>query len=178
MSRNLPDRDKPAGNNVIFQSPFSNLNFSSLKTGDFFFHPLAGDHSPAIKVVRKDRKQAVVDLNLQQQNGRHLPTLVECDDFQNLTVVAVEAAVIRPKPGLINLKNGAAGGSIDRAALVVLPTQTLLKVRGPNLGTLAFDISTGQQVDSPDSAQCLWASEWQIIIRENEKDHVLFERND
>ena len=63
-------------------------------------------------------------------------------------------------------------------ALVILPTQPLLKVSGPNLGTFAFDISTGQQANSPDSAQCLWASEWQIIIRENDKDHVLFERND
>jgi hypothetical protein len=165
-----------ARNNVLFHSPLSNANFNSLKVGDFFFHPLTGDHSPAIKILRADGTQAVVDLNLEQQNGRHLPTLVNCDDFANLTVVAVETAVIRPKPGLAHLKNGAAGGTIDRAALVISPTQTFLKVRGPNMGIIAFDMVSGHQCNSPDSPQCLWASEWQIVITENDKDHVLFER--
>lgn len=139
---------------------------------------MAGDHCPAIKVVRADGKEGVLDFHLEQQTGRHLPTLVSCDGFENLTVMAVQQAVIRPKPGLAHLKNGAAGGSVDRAALIIMPGQTLVRVRGPNLATLAFGVATGQQANNPDTAKCLWAAEWQIIITENDKDHVLFERKD
>jgi hypothetical protein len=86
---------------LLSKSPFSNANFDHLKAGDFFFHSLAGDHCPAIKVVRADGKEGVLDFHLEQQNGRHLPTLVSCDGFENLTVMAVQQAVIRPKVWLI-----------------------------------------------------------------------------
>jgi len=159
-----------------FESPFSNANFNNLKPGDFFLHPLAGGHSPAIKVVRADKVETAVDLNLEQQDQSRLPTLMEPDAFQDLTVIAVKAAVIRPKPGLLSIKNGAGAGSIDRADLVMLPTGTLIKVRGPSISTLAFDVVTGHQASDPNSAQCLWTTEWQILIREGEKELVIFER--
>ncbi len=162
---------------VNFQSPFSNANFNSLQPGNLFFHPLAGGHSPAIKVVRADGKQTVVDLNLEQENQMRVPTLMSCDDFIDLTVVAVQTAFIRPKPELSAIRNGSGGGGpIGRAALMMLPTQTLLKVRGPNGSSLCFDISNGAQVGNPDSAKCLWSADWQIVVRENDEDLVLFER--
>jgi hypothetical protein len=37
---------------------------------------------------------------------------------------------------------------------------------------------TGQQVNNPDTAKCLWAAEWQIVITENDKDQVLFEKKE
>jgi hypothetical protein len=163
---------------LLFNSPFSNATFNSLQAGDFFFHPLSGAHSPAIKVVRLDGNAGVVDFHMEQQNGRHLPTLVSCDDFENLTVMAVQRAVIQPKPGLEHLKNGAGDGTVDRAALILAPTQTLVRVRGPNLSMLSFDVVTGQQVNSPDIAKCLWAAEWQIVIVEGDKTRVLFEPKD
>jgi hypothetical protein len=89
-----------------FKSPFSNTTFDSLKAGDFFFHPLAGGHSPAIKVVRADGEDAVIDLNLEQQRGEpRLPTLMDADAFEGQTVIAVETAFIRPKLGVSNLVN-------------------------------------------------------------------------
>jgi hypothetical protein len=169
--------DTPERHNMNFESPFSNANFNNLKPGDFFLHPLAGGHSPAIKVVRADKVETAVDLNLVQQDQSRLPTLTEPDTFKDLTVIAVKAAVIRPKPGLLSIKNGAGGaGSIGRAALVILPTGTLIIVRGPSISTLAFDVVTGHQASKPDSAQCLWTTEWQILIKEGEKELVIFER--
>ena len=64
-----------------FESPFSNVKFSALKAGDFFFHPLTGDHSPALKVIRADGKEAMIDLNLEQRDGRRQPSLVDVDDL-------------------------------------------------------------------------------------------------
>lgn len=161
---------------MLFYSPFSNANFDNLQAGDFFFHSLSGEPSPAIKVVRLDGKPGVVDFHLEQQNGRHLPSLVSCEGFENTTVIAVQKAVIRPKPGLTHLKNGAAGASVDRGALIMMLGQTLVRVTGHALSILAFDVTTGKQVNNPDSAKCLWAMEWQIVFTENNADHVLFER--
>jgi hypothetical protein len=163
---------------LLFNSPFSNANFDNLQAGDFFFHTLSGEQSPAIKVVRADGKEGVVDFHMEQQNGRHLPTLVSKEGFENITVIAVQQAVIRPKPGLAHLKNGSGGASVDRAALIMMPGQTLVRVRGHALSTLSFDVATGQQVNNPDTAKCLWAAEWQIIITENDKDQVLFEKKE
>ena len=161
---------------MLFRSPFSNANFDSLKAGDFFFHSLAEeDYSPAIKVARSDGAPAVIDLNFEHQNKRRLPTLVGLDGFTNFVVIAVEKAIIRPAPGLANINYGASS-DIDRAALVIGPTQTFLKVRGANMGYSAFDVTTGLQAQAPESSQCLWAAGWQIIITENDKDQVLFER--
>jgi hypothetical protein len=56
--------------------------------------------------------------------------------------------------------------------------QTLVRVRGHALSTLSFDVATGQQVNNPDTAKCLWAAEWQIVITENDKDQVLFEKKE
>jgi hypothetical protein len=161
-----------------FKSPFSNTTFDSLKAGDFFFHPLAGGHSPAIKVVRADGEDAVIDLNLEQQRGEpRLPTLMDADAFEGQTVIAVETAFIRPKLGVSNLVNGAGGaGSIGNGALVLTPAGNFLRVKGPRLATLVFDVDSGKQGTSPDSAKCLWADEWQIVIEEDDKDLVLFER--
>lgn len=159
-----------------FQSPFSNANFNGLGVGDFFFHPLSGGHSPAIKVLRLDKEIAVIDLNLEQQDGSRLPTLMHSGDFEDLTVVSVQTATIRPRSGIASLKNGAGGaGSIDRGSLMITPTAILLKVKGPNLATLAFDVVTGQQVSNPDSAKCLWTTEWQVVAREGDKDLTIFE---
>jgi hypothetical protein len=161
-----------------FESPFSNSNFNSLKAGDFFLHPLSGAHSPAIKVLRSDGKDALIDLNLEQQNtNRRTPTLMNCDDFQNLTVIAVKAAIIRPKVGISNLTNGAGGaGSAGSGALVLTPTSNVLRVKGPNLMTLAFDVVSGHQTALPDSAKCLWADEWQVVVKEADDELVIFER--
>jgi hypothetical protein len=54
--------------------------------------------------------------------------------------------------------------------------QTLVRVKGHALSILSFDVATGQQVNNPDTAKCLWAAEWQIVITENDKDQVLFEK--
>jgi hypothetical protein len=115
---------------------------------------------------------------MEQQNGRYLPTLVNTEGFEGVPLMAVPQAVIRPKPGLTQLKNGSSNGSVDRAALLMLPEQALVRVRGHALSILAFDIATGQQVSNPDTAKCLWTAEWQIVLTEGDKDHVLFERKD
>jgi len=163
---------------VRFYSPFSNATFDTLQAGDFFFHPLSGEPSPAIKVVCLDGKEGIVDFHMEQQNGRHLPTLVSPDAFENVPLMAVPQAVTRPKPGLAHLKNGTSGESVDRAALLLMPGQTLVRVRGHALSILTFDVGTGQQVKNPDTAKCLWAAEWQIVITEGDKDHILFDRKD
>jgi hypothetical protein len=144
----------------------------------FSFTHCPGNNPQQQKVVRADGKEGVVDFHMEQQTGRHLPTLVSKEGFENITVIAVQQAVIRPKPGLAHLKNGSGGASVDRAALIVMPGQTLVRVRGHALSTLSFDVATGQQVNNPDTAKCLWAAEWQIVITENDKDQVLFEKKE
>jgi hypothetical protein len=160
-----------------FESPFSNVKFSALKAGDFFFHPLTGDHSPALKVIRADGKEAMIDLNLEQQDGRRQPSLVDVDDLDTLVVVSVPAAIIRPKLGIANIISGAAGaGSIGMGSLIITPTDVLVRVRGPNLHTLTYSITSGNQISSPHSANSIWSTEWQVIIKKSDNETVLFER--
>lgn len=160
-----------------FESNFSHANFNSLNPGDFFFHPLAGGHSPAIKVRRADNVETALDLNLELKDGKRSPSLVEPNDFEDLTVVGVASAIIRPKAGIENILNGAGGaGTVPRGALVMAPTGRLLRVKGPNVGTLYFDISSGLQVTDPDSAQCIWAIKWEVLARSDDKELIMFER--
>jgi hypothetical protein len=161
-----------------FESPFSNTKFSALKAGDFFFHPLTGDHSPALKVIRADGKEAMLDLDLEQQDGSRQPSLVDVDDLDVLVVVSVPTAIIRPKPGIANIISGAAGAaSIRMGSLIMTPTDVLVRVRGPNLNTLIYSVVTGNQVSGPDSAQSLWSTEWQVLLKDGDKETVIFERN-
>jgi hypothetical protein len=162
-----------------FESDFSEAKFNILSLGQFFFHSLADDrHSPAIKVRRADNVETAVDLDLELNDKSRMPTLVEPGGFEDLTVVSVPHVIIRPARGITNILNGAgAVGSIPRGALVMAPGgQRLIRVKGPNKGTLYFNISTGLQTSDVDSAQCLWATKWEVIVRSGDKETVLFER--
>jgi hypothetical protein len=121
---------------------------------------------------------AVVDLNYEQQNGARLPTLImSTDDFEDLTVIAVKSALIRPKVDTNALINGAgAASSIDQSSLVMAPSGTLLKVKGPNLMHLVFNVETGVQSSNPNSVQCIWTKEWEVVIEQDDKPLVLFQR--
>jgi hypothetical protein len=161
---------------MLFESPFSNATLDNLEAGDFFFHSLAEDeYSPAIKVTRSNGATAVIDLNYEHQNKRRLPTLVGSEGFENLTVIGVENAVIRPAPGLTKIKYGAVT-DIDRAALIIAPTHVLLRVRGTNMGYSVFNVTKGQEVQAPEYSQCLAAAEWQIVVSVNDEEMMLFER--
>ncbi len=52
------------------------------------------------------------------------------------------------------------------------------RVKGPTMGALYFDVSTGLQLatQDPDSAQCLWATHWDVIVRTGDRETVLFGR--
>jgi len=159
---------------MLFQSLFTNKHFDDLQPGDFFFHMLSGEYSPAIKVVRANGEGAVIDLNMEQQNGRRLPSMTQSEGFETIALVAVPTAIMRPKPGLQTLKSSSSQ-SLERSALVMLSDKTLLRVRANNMNILVFNIATGVQTTIPQAAQCLWTTEWQIVIVENDKEQILFE---
>ncbi|MDA9525422.1 hypothetical protein XI06_35205 [Bradyrhizobium sp. CCBAU 11434] len=160
-----------------FESAFKNADFSALKPGALFFHPLAGGHSPALKVITAQGNTMVVDLNLEQQNNTRAPTLMAADDFHGTSVVFVPEAIIRPTGGLSNLTNGSGGTStIDRGALILLPSSSLLKVKGPQMQTFVFDVDSGQQSTNPDSAKCIWSDKWEVVIRQGDREEIIFTR--
>lgn len=160
-----------------FDSPFSSTIFGDLMPGAFFFHPLSGDHSPAFKVKRADGEMAAIDLNLEQDDQSRMPTLVDPDHFQGVNVIAVESALIRPTPGISHIKNGSgAFTTISRGALVLSPAGKLLRVKGPNMATLEFNVETGMQANGQDSTRCIWSYAWQILVVDNQKETILFDR--
>lgn len=161
-----------------FESAFKNADFTALEPGALFFHPLAGDHSAALKVITIQGNTMVVDLNLEQQNNTRAPTLMAPDDFHGTSVVFVPDGIIRPTGGLSNLTNGSGGASIiDRGALILLPSSNLLKVKGPQMQTFVFDVDSGQQSTSPDSAKSIWSYRWEIVIRRGDREEIIFTRN-
>jgi len=158
---------------------FDVAQFEALNLASLFFHSFDDDYSPAMRVTTLDGQPMVIDFNMAQLNGPPQPSLVSEADFLGSTFVSVANASVRLPTSLKNIVHGATGvGSPPIGSVILRSGGRVIRVRHQGSTGLSFNLDTGQQVKSQDSAHCAWSNQWEIVVRnQNMKEAVvLFSR--
>jgi hypothetical protein len=91
------------------------------------------------------------------------------------TVLFVPNAQFRALKPLSNFVLGAGGGGAPNGSLVLREDTVCLKVRY-DIHTFHFEITSGNQVPSKDSARCVWSEHWEIVLENTTDTMSLFSR--